>query len=245
MAGKSAKSKGYRQYKEAEMKKAREKENKTLITGIIVFVVAILVVAIGIKVYDNYGTLKVVDYVVQDVEDNWIIKNFGTSNDPKVYKVAEVAAPAAGYALQPADRNVRQTQVNYYRAEDEANPIQGYYVTVGTGEYDELAQGTYGSVAAYGDIISMSEIKETEIAGMKVAYYHSTYSMDYSQAADGSDIRYIESLNAYFDSKFNGYSVLVSVGDQVADENSFNAEEDLMKVLEEIAGNLKMCKRGE
>jgi len=239
MAKKSAKSKGYRHYQK-DKNAASEKEFKTIIIGLIIFVAIIAVIMIGIKVYDNIGTLKVKDDVIQNVEDGWIIKNVGTNSKPRVFKMAEMTAPVEGYTLRTPERELHYTQVDNYEAEDENNPIPAYYTVVANGNYDEIPYTTYSSMAALGTIINQGEIKFAETAGMKYSYYTLQYSNDESEAQDGSALKYRESLNAYFDSKFEGYSILVSVGGEVADENSFSTEEDLLAMVEKIAANLVM-----
>lgn len=241
MAKKSAKSKGYRHYQK-DKSAASEKEFRTIMIGLIAFVAIIVIVMVGIKIYDNIGLIKVKDSVIQNVEDNWIIKNTGTNSKPAVFKMAEMS-PVEGYTVVTPERAVQYTQANYYEAEDETNPIQKYYVVVASGNYDEIPYRTYDSMASLGTIINQSEIKTGEMAGLKYSYYTLQYSADQSEAQDGSDIRYNESLNAYFESKFEGYSILISVGNEVADENSFNSEEDLMALLEKAAANLKICSR--
>ena len=237
MAKKSAKSKGYRHYQK-DKAAASEKEFKTIIIGLAIFVAIIVVVMIGIKVYENIGTLKVKNDVIQNVEDGWIVKNVGTNSKPQVFKMAEVTAPVEGYTLKTPERAIQYTQVDYYSAEDETNPIQDYYVTVASGNYDEIAYTTYSSMAALGTILNQSEVKSGEMSGIKYNYYSLQYSSDKSEAQDGSEMEYRESLNAYFESKFDGYSILVSVGSAVADENSFNSEEDLLALLEKVAEKL-------
>ena len=242
MAKKSATSKGYRHFQK-DKNAASEKEFKTIIIGLISFVVVIALVMIGIKVYDNIGTIKVKDNVIQNVEDTWIIKNTGTNSKPSVFKMAEITAPVEGYAVRTPERTVQYTQVNYYEAEDESNPIPSYYAVVASGNYDEIPYTTYGSMSALGTIINQTEIRSGEMAGHKYYFYSLQYTADESEAQDGSEIKYREALNAYFESKFEGYSILVSVGGEVADENSFNSEEDLFALLEKVAENLVVTSR--
>lgn len=234
---KSARSKGYQSY-ESKKKAKAQKETRTMIIGIVVFAVILIGVLVGVKVYDNWGTLKVKDNVIQNVEDSWILKNVGTTSKPKVYKMAEMTAPVEGYTQKALDRNIQQWQYNIYNADDENAKVSKYTVSVATGNYDEAPDKVRTSISSMGDTIAMSEVQMGEIAGQKVGYFSRNYSMDISEDQDGSDIRFYQSLYAYFEAKFSGYSILISVGDEVADENAFATDEELMDVMEKAAANL-------
>lgn len=243
MAKKSAKTKGYRHYQE-DKKAAEDKEFKTIVIGLVAFVAIVAIVMAGIKIYDGIGRIKVKDKEILNVEDNWIIHNTGNQAYPAVYKMAEME-PVEGYTVTLPERTVQYIQSNRYITEDESRPVKEYYVTVASGKYDEVPYETYERVTSIGTTINCSEIQKAEIAGMKCVYYTRQSSYDYSENQDSSDVRYSESLTAYFESKFKDYSIMVSIGGEVADENSFNSDEDLMALLEEVAGNIKMCSRFE
>ncbi|MBE5773121.1 MAG: hypothetical protein E7337_04225 [Clostridiales bacterium] len=242
MAKKSAKSKGYRHFQKDKAAES-DREFKRIIMGLAAFVLIVAIVMIGVKVYDNIGLIKVKDSVIQDVQDNWVLKNTGNNSKPRVFKMAEINNAVEGYTMTELERNVQTTQAHYFMADDENNPIEMYYVVVGTGNHDVLPYNTYGTMGSLGNIISQSEIKTGEAAGKEFCYYTLQYSSDRSEAQDGSEIEYRESLNAYFDSKFEGYSILVGVGGKVADENSFNSEEDLLALLEKVAAELVITGR--
>ena len=235
----SAKSKGYR----PSQTDKKKREMRTMYIGLAVFAVIIIGVVVGVRIYETYGVLDVADGVVQNVEDTWILKNTGDRSSPRVFKMAEMTAPVEGYTLETPDRSINQTLINYYNADDETNPVSQYYVLVATGDYDEISAQSYEQLGGYVTILRTTEVQTTEINGMDVCYYSYDYSMDTSEAQDGSEIRYFQSLNAYFESRFDGYSILISVGDEVADENSFATEDELMAVMEAAAANLVVCGR--
>lgn len=238
----SAASKGYREYRPTK-KTMSEREKRTMIIGLIAFFVIVIGVVVGVKIYEDRGLLKVKDNVIQGVEDTWIVKNTGTNTEPRVFKMAEMTAPLEGYTLDAPDRNIMQTQFSFYNADDEDAPVEQYYVGVANGNYDEAPENTYSAMASFGTIIDRSEITYDEIAGIKVGYYSQSYSMDQSEAQDGSDVHYYQYLNAYFESNFKGYSILISVGGEVDNEDSMVSDEELLNVLEAAAANLVISPR--
>lgn len=244
MSKKSAKTKGYRNFKKDKQADS-EKEFRTMIIGLIVVVAVVAIAMIGIKVYDNIGKLKVDGYNILGVGENWIIKNTGSQAEPKVFKMAELNEVVEGYTLEPMERHLQYSQSNYYMAEDENNPIDTYCVTVATGNHDVAVYNGYDKVGGFGAMINQSEIKTGTAAGKDFYYYTLQYFNDQSEAGDGSDIHYRESLNAYFDSEFEGYSIMVSIINEAADANSFNTEEDLMALLEKVAEDLVITSRFE
>ena len=141
-----------------------------------------------------------------------------------------MTAPLEGYTLDAPDRNIMQTQFSFYNADDEDAPVEQYYVGVANGDYDEAPENTYSAMASFGTIIDRSEITYDEIAGIKVGYYSQSYSMDQSEAQDGSDVHYYQYLNAYFESNFKGYSILIKMC--IRDRDSAQAPECWMLYMD-------------
>lgn len=231
MAKSSARSKGYRNFNKQAKEAKNAKETKTMIIGLIAFAVIILLVFVGIKVADKIGTLPVKDGVIQ-AEESWIVRNMGTASNPRVYKMAEVSGPIEGFDMTVPKRDIRESQFHVFKATDENAEVTQYYMGMANGEYDEIAGKSYIDMASFGIPLYATEIKELELNGHKGFYYSLQYALDGSEAQDGSELTYYQCMNAYFDAKHKGTSLLVSVGDVVADENSFASDEALMEVLE-------------
>lgn len=231
MANKSARSKGYRNFNKKEKEAKDARDNKIILIGTIAFVVVILMIVLGVKLADKIGTIPVKDNVIQ-AEDSWIVRNMGTSSKPRVYKMAEVSGPVEGFEMTVPKREIRESQFHVFDSIDENAEVTHYYMGMANGEYDEIADATYEDMSAFGTSLYATEVMPLEINGHKAYYYSLHYQLDNSEAQDGSEIAYYQCMNAYFESKFDGVSLLISVGDRVADENSFASDEALMEVLE-------------
>ena len=84
MAKKSARSKGYRKFHK-EVKGYTPQEKKIMTIGFIAIAVVLIAVLVLPDFIESFSLLKVKDGVVQDMGDNWLIANTGTSSKPKYH----------------------------------------------------------------------------------------------------------------------------------------------------------------
>lgn len=232
MAKSSARSKGYRSFNKKAKEAKNARDNKTILVGTIVFVVAVLLVVIGVNVFDKIGTIPVKDDYIQ-AEDTWIVRNMGTSYDPRVKKMAEVSGPAEGFEMTVPSREIRQSQFHTFDAIDENAKVTHYYMGMANGDYTKISAESYLNMSTFGTQLYATDIMETEINGHKCIYYSLQYELDNSEAQDGSDMGYYQCMNAYFDVKQKDTSLLISVGDKVSGPDAFATDEELMAVLEQ------------
>lgn len=184
MAKKSARAKGYRKYHK-EVKGYTPQEKKVMTIGFIALVVIIICVLVVPDFIESFSLLKVKDGVVQDMGDNWLIANTGTSSKPKYHKMAEFGG-VEGYELSSTEDGITDTNVRYYvytptvegAAADKLN------VQSGNGEASELSETFRTQMTAFGEVLTQSEaVEETEINGMKTYTVTMEYrSQDYNQA---------------------------------------------------------------
>ena len=88
MAKKSARSKGYRKYHQ-ETKGYTPQEKKIMTIGFAVIAIVLICVLWLPDFIESFSLLKVKDGVVQNVGDNWLLANVGTSSKAKYRKLAE------------------------------------------------------------------------------------------------------------------------------------------------------------
>ena len=88
MAKKSARSKGYRKYHQ-ETKGYTPQEKKVMTIGFAVIAIVLICVLWLPDFIESFSLLKVKDGVVQNVGDNWLLTNVGTSSNKKYRKLAE------------------------------------------------------------------------------------------------------------------------------------------------------------
>ena len=115
------------------------------------------------------------------VEDSWIVRNLGTTKHPLYFKFGQVDAPE-GYTLD-ADYSVtsdKSEQSFYYNADDESAAVQSVYYA---GVKEKTSQEMLDTVMSSGMYASLSEAKETEIAGMKVHYVYAQMNPDSTDAS--------------------------------------------------------------
>ena len=234
MAGKSAKSKGYRKYYGKKNHEWTEQEKKIAKYGAIVLVVLLLAAIIIPRVVDNIGVLRVKDNTVQNTQDTWVLRNVGTNSKPKVYKLADVSQAAAGFTLESADRVIGQGLYNTYKADDESAFPGSYTITGAKNAYQAAAEAAYGQ--NMGEVITQAELTNEVIAGKNVAWYAKSYQYGAPVEEGGTGIEYYQYLFGFVEANREDSSVLVMIGGKVEDENAFVDNAELKAVLDEVVG---------
>jgi len=139
MAKKSARSKGYRKYHQ-ETKGYTPQEKKIMAIGFAVIAIVLICVLWVPDFIESFSLLKVKDGVVQDVGDNWLLANVGTSSEDKYRKMAEVGA-IEGYELSSTEDGIMDENLRYYvyTPVSEDAPAQTLNIQSGNGEASELS----------------------------------------------------------------------------------------------------------
>lgn len=169
MAKKSARSKGYRKFHQ-EVKGYTPQEKKTMIIGFTAIAIILICVLVLPDFIESFSLLKVKDGVVQDMGDNWLICNTGTSSKDKYRKMGEISGEIEGFELVEAAPGIADENLVYYVYEPttEDSVIQTLNVQPGNGSAAELSETFRTQMANFGEVLSMSEtVEEEEINGMK------------------------------------------------------------------------------
>ena len=181
----SARSKGYRTYqKKKEVRQWTDQEKqlaKRVAIAVAALIVVIVIVALAVR---NIGVLKVKDGVVQNVQENWVLRNVGTNSKPRVYRLATVDQPLEGFELETPDRTVSQGLYNIYRSTDESAFPASYTLGGAAGEYDAIAQTVRDRLVGEDEDI---EIVSTTLAGKKVSYFIRANTVDLTEAGEGTE----------------------------------------------------------
>lgn len=176
-----------RKKKEEELKLQKRQafyaaHKKQIFIGV---VAAVLVIALGWMAIDYFytpgGSIRMFMGKLIGVEDSWIVRNLGTTKHPLYFKFGQVDAPE-GYTLD-ADYSVtsdKSEQSFYYNADDESAAVQSVYYA---GVKEKTSQEMLDTVMNSGMYASLSEAKETEIAGMKVHYVYAQMNPDSTDAS--------------------------------------------------------------
>ena len=124
MSKKSAKSKGYRNFK-----KEKPFLTKKEIYALIAICAVIIIGFVAFLCYDD-GALKLEDGMPVGVENNWVVGNGGTASAPRYFKIGE-AGEIEGFTTQPyrSYSDIRVQDV-YYNPSTEENPIE--YISIST-----------------------------------------------------------------------------------------------------------------
>lgn len=189
MAKKTARSKGYRKYHQ-ETKGYTPQEKKIMTIGFAVIAIVLICVLWLPDFIESFSLLKVKDGVVQNVGDNWLLANVGTSSNAKYRKMAEFGG-VEGYELASTEDGITDANLRYYVYEpvSEDAPAMTLNVQSGNGVASELASNFLTQMGAFGEVLSQSEaVEEGEVNGMKTYTVVMEYrSEDYEQAAAKSE----------------------------------------------------------
>lgn len=183
MAKQSARSKGYRKYHK-EVKGYTPQEKKAMIIGFSVIAVILIAVLVLPDFIESFSLLKVKDGVIQDLGDNWLVANTGTSSKAKYRKMAEVGE-IEGYTLASTEPGFTDENLQYFVFEpaSEDSVAQTLNVQPGNGEAAELAETFRSQMGNFGEVLSMSEVEEAEINGMKTYLVAMQYRYESPEAA--------------------------------------------------------------
>ena len=184
MAKKSARSKGYRKYHQ-ETKGYTPQEKKIMTIGFAVIAIVLICVLWVPDFIESFSLLKVKDGVVQNVGDNWLLANVGTSSKAKYRKMAEFGG-IEGYELSETKDGITDENLRYYvyAPVSEDAPAATLNVQSGNGNASELSANFLSQMGAFGEVLNQSEaVEEGEINGAKTYSLSIEYrTEDYEQA---------------------------------------------------------------
>lgn len=261
MAKKSARAKGYRKFHQ-ETKGYTPQEKKIMIIGFIVIAVVLIAVLVLPDFIESFSLLKVKDGVVQDVGDNWLICNTGTSSKDKYRKMGEITGEIEGYELVETVPGIADENCVYYVYEPTAAdaPIQTLNIQPGNGEASELAETFRSQMSRFGEVLYMSEaVEEEEINGMKtyavvMQYRSENYEEAIAEAEAEADAEaageepaeteeaekevvydYTQSVVLYIDTNVDGKCILLNAMNAGDSEDAFQDVDAMRDVLRQAA----------
>lgn len=227
-----------RRKKEEQLKLKKRQDfyaahKKQIITGIIAVVVAIVLIWVGVDYfYTPGGSIRMFMGNLIGVEENWLVRNMGTTKKPMFFKFGEVDAPE-GYTLD-AEYNVSsedREQSFYYNADDETATIQNVYFA---GVKEKTGAEMIETVISSGMYASMSEGKTTEIAGMPIQYVYATMN------PDSADDTIFSSLLIMYADTVKDSSVLINCTSFRGTEDEIPGEEAMLAAAESLVSCLKL-----
>ncbi|MBQ8554374.1 MAG: hypothetical protein IJ438_00740 [Clostridia bacterium] len=253
--------------KEREFWKAHGKQ---IAIGAVCVIVAILIIWLGLKWFRGpggsipnwFGTLR-------NTEENWIIKNTGSSSSPKYFHLADFDAPE-GYTPENFSYTTDDLeQDQYYVTNDETATVESLYVT---GIANNDAASMAANLVMYATMYdTQTEAKQTTIGDYDVHYAYVVYDQtetaettETTETADAADttedtetsetgdaaeetaevaetetIAY-SSLSMYIDAPADS-SVLVLLNSHVVPTAEVPTEEQLLAEAEAILANLTIA----
>ncbi|MEE1199676.1 MAG: hypothetical protein U0L09_03400 [Christensenellales bacterium] len=240
MGKKSARSKGFRKYKK-ETTGFTTSEKRIMIFGLIGFIVVLTCVIVIPNWIENIGVLKMVDGKVQGVEEDWLIGNYGSTNDPKYRKLAEVA-PAEGYALDRVEDGTSSTEerVFYYKPTTDDAPAEEYFVQAGKNDYDQIIASASSMLSSYAqEVLFVDEEQHAKVGDTDVRYYLAEYVINNSEDPENPDLEYWQSAYLYMDSSVAGGCVALGASNTGDDETAFKDRDALYQLLLDAAGAIQ------
>lgn len=268
MAKKSARSKGYRKYHK-ETKGYTPQEKKVMIIGFAVIAVILICVLWLPDFIESFHLLNVKDGVVQDVGDNWLIANVGTSSNKKYRKMAEFDG-IEGYELASVEEGITDSNLRYFVYEpttDDA-PAQKVNVQPGNGDAETLAESFLAQMSAFGEVLNQSEAVEIgEVNGVKtytvvMEYRSENYSEAIAEAeaeAEGEEAAeetteeteeeaeeeivydYNQNVIVYVDSNLDGKCIVLNAMNTGADETCFQDTAAMAELLYSAVPSLTLA----
>lgn len=264
MAKKSARSKGYRKFHQ-ETKGYTPQEKKIMTIGFIVIAVVLIAVLVLPDFIESFSLLKVKDGVVQDMGDNWLICNTGTSSKDKYRKMGEVTGEIEGFELSETAPGITDENCVYYvyKPTSEDAHIQTLNIQPGNGEASELSETFRTQMANFGEVMYMSDaVEEEEINGMKtyavaLQYRSENYEEAIAEAeaeadaeAAGEEVAeteeteeteeevvydYTQSVVLYIDTNVDGKCILLNAMNTGDSEDVFQDVDAILDVLRQAA----------
>lgn len=228
-----------RRKKEEQLKLKKRQDfyaahKKQIITGIVAAIVAIVLIWVGVDYfYTPGGSIRMFMGNLIGVEENWLVRNMGTTKKPLFFKFGEVDAPE-GYTLDNDSeytvKSENQEQSFYYIADDETATIQNVYFA---GVKEKTGAEMIETVTSSGMYTSISEGKTTEIAGMPIQYVYATM-------ADSSDSTLFSSLLVMYADTVKDSSVLINCTSFRGTEDGIPGEEAMLAAAESLVSCLKL-----
>lgn len=225
---KSARSKGYRTYKKQPQGMTPKEKKLLIITAIAAVVILICILTIPDAI-EASKYLKTKDGVVQDVGDNWLIKNTSSKKDYYL-KVAEVGTPE-GYELERVDPGISddQQRLYYFHSTDEEPLADYYYIAAGGRSYQDLAEYSASAADMFAtEVLQEAEVKTDVVGDKNIAYYVIEY-VTADQDSDGNEIsNYIQMASLYVESPIEGTSVVICASNTGDSEEAFVDDDALI-----------------
>lgn len=210
-----------------------QKHKKQLIVGITALVVLIVGGWLAVDYfYAPAGSLRMFMGNLVGVEQDWLVRNMGTSRSPRYYKFGEFT-PLEGYTDKSAENNFssdKKEQSFYYAAEDENAPVQSVYVS---GVKEKTGAEMIETLRASGTYEEMGETRTGELAGVPVQYLYAIQAN--TEPAD----TYTAALIIYADTVQDS-SVLVNIFSGKAAKDALPDEAALTAEAEEILSHLTL-----
>lgn len=229
MAKISARSKGYRKtYK--KVTGYTDLEKKIMIIGFSALVIILIAVLVLPDAIAKIGSLKVVDGVVQDAGENWLLANTGTSSK-KIYKKLAEVAPIEGYELSETVDGITDANLRYfvYKPADGSESPE-LLIQSGSNEAETLITNYRSMISSYAEVLYLDEeIHEETINGMKTYSCVIEYRMeDYAEETTAETTEetevtytYTQSAVVYVDSNLSDKCVVITLSNEGADESVF------------------------
>ena len=250
MAKQSARSKGYRKYKEKTwwQKKTPEEQKKWIRTGLIaaaaVLVIVLLIVFVP-KGIEWSRRLKVVDGAVDTKGENWLVINLQEKDHPAYHRLARIEGAAEGYAFDRKDSSVSDTRlpIYIYRSETTGEKEE-YYVQSSIHDARETADTYLTRVPILGEPLTQTEVTETTVNGRRAYWLSVTYSYpDRSSQEEEPPTLYMQSAILYIESTAFDGSAAVNYMRKMDDENDALSDEEVGALLMKAAETVVMDER--
>jgi len=174
-------------------------------------------------------------------EDDWIVVNAGTRDNPRYFKLGAVS-PAEGYTLEAEDISGDGNVPAFVYTPDGASAIEDVMVLAARGRAEELAGRVSASYASYLKGAVVSEVSRMVLGGRDGW----TFSCDYDDADDPdaaaesdaaatpAPARPARMVLIYFDAP-HGMSVLTSITAKADDAAQLPSVDEMYKALETVA----------
>lgn len=229
----SAKSKGYRKYK--EKKGLTPAQWKKVWIGVAVVLAIIVLVAV---LYDD-GSLEVKDGSVVVSGVNPLVVNVKETGTGKYYKLGEVPGIVEGYvAGETTVIKDRNEPLYFFDADPDGDAVlTDYTVSARLGKWKEMPETTYTLVRDYFQECDTTEPVYTQIGGRDVSYYTYTYALT-GIAEDPDRTGYSQNLAAYVASCRDDCYVMISMANYIETKEEALDEAVLADLLEKVIATI-------
>lgn len=203
---------------------------------VLVALIAAAVIISNVRYYA--GSLQVKNDAIVGIQENWLVRNMGSYDKPKYYKMAEVNIPE-NYESMGSFASDDLEQNFMIRSTDETAPLSQYTVLVSK---DTDAKTTAASALLNASFIQEGDLQETSLNGQTV-YVTTGICEDHEYDDEGNPsnfLGYYKLITATMDASLDSCITLTFITPDYATLEEMPGQDEIIAALEPIVAGITL-----